>query len=32
MGVLFVIYMSKNELLILIGVKDMTVNMKSVGV
>ena len=32
MGVLFVIYMSKNELLIFIGVKDMTVYIKSVGV
>ena len=32
MGVLFVIYMSKNELLIFIDVKDMTVYMKSVGV
>ena len=32
MGVLFVIYMSKNELLIFISVKDMTVYIKSVGV
>ena len=32
MGVLFVIYMSKNELLMFIGVKDMTVYIKSVGV
>ena len=32
MGVLFVIYMSKNELLIFIGVKYMTVYIKSVGV
>ena len=32
MGVLFVIYMSKNELLIFIDVKVMTVYIKSVGV
>ena len=32
MGVLFVSYMSKNELLILTGVKVMTVYIKSVGV
>ena len=32
MGVLFVSYMSKNELLILIGVKVMTVYIKSVDV
>ena len=32
MGVLFVSYMSKNELLILIGVKVMTDYIKSVGV
>ena len=32
LGVYFVIYMSKNELLIFIDVKDMTVYIKSVGV